>query len=134
MTRQALDRSARPLICLKHGRSLTRPGGPFISASGKMTVEFFWILLTTVGALLRSDPTAGKGSTSAGQVPPGFRHASTSSSNERRIDRCSYRRARKFSWARKRISGYAREYLLRAQRIARVGKTRDDVVVRSSVV
>ena len=45
---------------LKHGRSLTRPGGPFISASGKMTVEFFWILLTTVGALLRSDPTAGK--------------------------------------------------------------------------
>ena len=27
---------------------------------GKMTVEFFWILLTTVGALLRSDPTAGK--------------------------------------------------------------------------
>jgi hypothetical protein len=35
----------------------------------------------------------------------------------------------KFSLARKRISGCAREYLLRAQGIARIGKTRDDVVV-----
>ncbi len=35
----------------------------------------------------------------------------------------------KVSLARKRISGCAREYLLRAQDIARIGKTRDDVVV-----
>src|SRR6266436_6535483 len=35
----------------------------------------------------------------------------------------------KFSFARKRISGCAREYFLRAQRIARIGKTRDDIVV-----
>src|SRR4029450_5389086 len=35
----------------------------------------------------------------------------------------------KFSLARKRLSGCAREYLLRAQRIARIGKTRNDVVV-----
>ena len=32
---QALERSARPSICLKHGHSLTRPGGPFTSASAE---------------------------------------------------------------------------------------------------
>lgn len=35
----------------------------------------------------------------------------------------------KFSLARKRISGCVREYPLRAQYIARIGKTRDDVIV-----
>ena len=60
MTPQALERSARPLICLKHGHNSTRPDGPFTSASGKMTAGFFWILLTSVGALLRSDPPGGE--------------------------------------------------------------------------
>jgi hypothetical protein len=40
----------------------------------------------------------------------------------------------KFSLARKRISRCAREYLLRAQRIARIGKACDDVVVGNSRV
>src|SRR5882757_5271986 len=40
----------------------------------------------------------------------------------------------KFSLARKRILGRAREYFLRAQRIACVGKTSDDVVVGNTWV
>src|SRR5262249_34885532 len=40
----------------------------------------------------------------------------------------------KFSLARKRISGCAREYLSRAERIARIGKTRDDIVVGNTRV
>src|SRR5882672_2246943 len=36
----------------------------------------------------------------------------------------------KFSLARKRMSGRARVYLLSTQHVARVGKTRDDVIVR----
>jgi hypothetical protein len=40
----------------------------------------------------------------------------------------------KFSLARKRISGCAREYLLRAQRVARISEARDDVVVRDARV
>ena len=42
--------------------------------------------------------------------------------------------AGKFSLARKRKSGRAREYLLRAQCIARVGETREDVLVRNARV
>ena len=38
------------------------PGAPFTSASGSMMVASIWILLTTVGALLRSDPMDGKSS------------------------------------------------------------------------
>src|SRR5713101_3729148 len=36
----------------------------------------------------------------------------------------------KFSFARKRISGRAREYLLGTQRVARIGQARNDVVMR----
>ena len=39
-----------------------------------------------------------------------------------------------FSLARKRISSCAREHLLRAQRIARIRKTRDDVFMRNTRV
>jgi hypothetical protein len=60
VTPQGLERLPQPLIYLKHGHSLTHLAGPFTSASENMTVGFIWILLTTVGALLRSDPTDGK--------------------------------------------------------------------------
>ena len=58
----ALERSARSSICLRLGLSLTRPSGLFTSASRSMTVASIWILLTTVGALLRLDPMDGKSS------------------------------------------------------------------------
>ena len=58
----ARERSIRHSICLRHGRSLTPPGGPFTCASRSMMVASIWILLTSSGVLLRSDPMDGKSS------------------------------------------------------------------------
>jgi hypothetical protein len=47
-------------ICLRHGRSLKHPGGPYTSAWRSMMVASIWIWLTSSGARSTLDQMDGR--------------------------------------------------------------------------